>query len=123
MSYALSRYQSLRTETASPLQVLLQLYGGALRFLRQSREAIGRKDLESKAKALNGAYAIVNELMATLNTQHAPELCGNLQGLYDFVMRRIVEANRQCDVAAVDDAVRVMSELQGAWQQIAAGER
>ncbi|MCB9623975.1 MAG: flagellar export chaperone FliS [Sandaracinus sp.] len=123
MSFALQRYRSSRTETASPVQVLVQLYEAALRYLREVHEAIEVRDPKRKGIAVAKAHAIVVELQATLDHDKAPELCERLHALYDFCLARIATANTGWDAAAADEAAQVLDTLRSAWAEIAAGGR
>ncbi len=122
MSFAAAQYRSTRTETASPLQVLVQLYDGALKYLRRGRVAIESGDVGAKGEALSKAHAIVSELQATLDESHAPELCAQLYALYDFVLRSITQANIERSSDPLNAAENVLVELRSAWAQIA-GQR
>jgi flagellar protein FliS len=121
MSFALQRYRTSRTETASPVQVLVQLYEAAIRYLAEVRGAIDARDPKRKGVAVAKAHAIVVELQATLDHDKAPELCERLHALYDFCLARIATANAHWDADAADEAARVLDTLRGAWAQIAGG--
>lgn len=118
MSFAVAKYRAARTQTASPLQIVVQLYEGCLRFLRVAREAILEKDYSTKGTMLRKAHAIVSELQATLRPDEAPELCEQLYSLYDFVCVRINEANAANDPDALDAAIDVMEVLRSAWVEL-----
>ncbi|MDH5490389.1 MAG: flagellar export chaperone FliS [Myxococcales bacterium] len=119
MSFALARYRSTRTVTASPLQIVVQLYDGAIRYLRSSQEAMTQRDYPAKGHAVRKAHAIVSELQATLDPAKAPELCAQLYGLYDFVLTQLAKANVENAPEHLDSAIRVLSELRDGWAQIA----
>jgi len=123
MSFAVAQYQSSRMETSSPVQVVVALYDGALRFLRTAAMALDADDLPGKGEALNRAHAIVTELLVTLDHERAPELSGQLEALYSFVLDRIVRANTDCDVERIDDAMRALLPLRDAWAQLARAGR
>ncbi|MEM7604847.1 MAG: flagellar export chaperone FliS [Myxococcota bacterium] len=120
MSFALHKYRSARTTTVSPLQVLIQLYQGAIRFMRDGADAIEAGDTTKRGVAFGKAYAIVAELQATLDDATAPELCAQLHSLYDFVLRQITQANTKKDADAARAAVNVMEELLSGWSQLEA---
>ena len=121
MSFALQRYRTSRTETASPVQVLVQLYDAALRYLREVDAAIAARDPKRKGLAIAKAHAIVVELQATLDHDKAPELCEKLHALYDFCLARIATANTQWDLTAAREATQVLETLRSAWAEIAGG--
>jgi flagellar protein FliS len=119
MSFALNKYRSTRTTTVSPLQVLLQLYDGALKYMRTAANAIDANDPATRGVALSKAHAIVSELQATLNEGEAPELCAQLHSLYDFILDRITAANLKRETQPLDDAMKILAELRSAWGELA----
>jgi flagellar protein FliS len=121
MSFALQRYRTSRTETASPVQVLVQLYDAALRYLREVDTAIEARDPKRKGVAIAKAHAIVVELQATLDHDKAPELCERLHALYDFCLTRIATANSRWDASAAREAANVLETLRSAWAEVAGG--
>ena len=123
MSFALNKYRSTRTTTVSPLQVLLQLYDGALRYLRAGADAIDARDPAARGVALSKAHAIVSELQATLDDSQAPELCAQLHSLYDFILGQITTANAKRQTKPIDDAMKVLVELRSAWNELATQQK
>lgn len=119
MSFAVSQYRSARVNTASPVGIVVHLYDGAVRFLREAIEAQEREDFAQRGTRLGRAHAVVSELLATLDHDHAPELCDQLAGLYDFVIERIGRAAAENDARLVEPAVDVLITLRGAWAEIA----
>lgn len=119
MSFAVAQYRASNVETASPAQIVVKLYDGAMKFMRQGQQAITTNDYARKGQALSKAHAIVSELQATLHAEHAPELCENLDRLYEFVLFRITEANRKGEASQLDPAIRVLEELRSAWAEVA----
>jgi len=119
MSFAALQYQTARVETASPVQLVVDLYRGAIRFMRQAAAFQEQGDAASRGRALGRAHAIVSELQATLDHGHAPELCEELDRLYDFVLYQITESNVRADASLLDPAIEVMGTLEDAWSQLA----
>jgi flagellar secretion chaperone FliS len=120
MSFAVGQYKATHVETASPAKLLVLLYDGALRFMRQAESAAQAGEIARRGMALGRAHAIVSELQATLQPEHAPELCAELDRLYGFVLDRITESNVKADAEPLGPAIRVMEQLRTAWAQIAA---
>ncbi len=119
MSFAVARYRATKTVTASPARVLVQLYDGALKYLQGGLQGIADRDPKAKGVALGKAHRIVSELQASLDERHAPELCEQLYGLYDFCLLRITEANARWDAQAAQEAAKVLQTLRDAWAQVA----
>lgn len=119
MSFAVAQYRASNVDTASPAQIVVKLYDGALKFMRQGQAAIRSREHAKKGAALSRAHAIVSELQATLRAEHAPELCENLDRLYEFVLYQITESNRSGMPELLDPAIRVLDELRSAWAEVA----
>jgi flagellar protein FliS len=122
MSFAVGQYQATHVETASPEQLVVLLYDGALRFLRQASVTTARQHA-LRGTALHRAHAIVAELQATLRPEVAPELCAELDRLYGFVLDRISESTLAADPAPLAGAIQVLERLRDAWAQVAKESR
>jgi flagellar protein FliS len=115
MSQFTQEYLKTKVMTASPEMLTLMLWDGALRFAEQGREAILKKDIEGSYHALTRAQRIIMELTTSLKHEVNPELCRNLSSLYNFIYRRLVDANLQRDVKLVDDALEIMRHQRETW--------
>lgn len=102
--------------TASPEQLHLMLYDGAIRFATQGREAIERKDHETAYERLTRAQHIMLEMQNGLNPEVDRELCARVAGIYSFIYRKLVDATVNRDVAAIDDALKVLRIERETWQ-------
>ncbi len=114
------QYHKIQVETASPGQLVLMLYGGALRFLRLAREGLAERDIEKTHRGLTRAQEIVFELMASLDSS-AGEVADNLLGLYVYLYGRLTDANVRKDPEPVEEALRILTRLEGAWRQVLSG--
>jgi flagellar protein FliS len=114
---AISRYQQVRTATASPGELLLALYDGLFRFLNGAKICLERNEKVRAGELLSKSYAILSELFIALDHSQAPELCAQLEALYSFCMDRVTHANIKKDPAAVAEVLRVLTPLREAWQQ------
>src|SRR5437867_13254576 len=89
-------YRQVATQTASPGQLVLMLYDGAIRFLEQARAGFSNDDpLEFNQSIHNNilkAQAIINELNASLDTEKGGELAAKLRVLYNYMDRRLHES-------------------------------
>ncbi len=105
--------------TARPEQLQLMLYDGAIRFASQAREAIEKKEIENSFNLLTRAQNIVREMENGLRHEVSPELCGQMASLYRFVFGKLVDANVNKDVQAVDDALKVLRHQRETWAILA----
>jgi len=111
------QYRKTTVETLSPAKLLLMLYDGALNSLRNAQKAIEEKDISQAHIQLIKAQDIIAELMATLNME--VPISRQLYALYDYIQRRLIEANINKDIAIIDEAYQFISELRDAFAQAA----
>jgi flagellar protein FliS len=107
----LGRYQDMKIQTASPEQIMIMLYDGAIRFSLQAKKKMVDKDFEGKGIFISKTQAIIDELMNSLDFSIAPDLCSNLQQLYIYINERLTEANIKLDIEAVDEVVGLLNIL------------
>ena len=111
-------YKQQSILTATPGRLVVMLYDGALRFLFQAASAM-REGVDQVAdEKLRRAEAIVNELLVTLDLSQG-EIPQNLQGIYVFCNKLMLEAYLERDAAKLDTARELLTELRDAWAQIA----
>ncbi len=113
---AISRYKQVVISTSTPGELLLALYGGLFRFLRQARLMLDNKQRGRAAELIAKARAIIVELELAHDHDAAPELCRNLSALYGFCLDRLRLATREDSTQALDECLRVLTPLYQAWQ-------
>jgi len=113
-------YRESSVLTASPEQLVVMLYDGAGRFLRQAEAALGEGAVEHAHDRLNRGEAIVDELLATLDMDQG-QIAERLQAIYVYCKRCLIEARLERDASKVRLVVRLLTELREAWAQVAAG--
>ena len=94
-------YYQTHVQSRSPLELVVMLYDGALRFLDQAAVAMDQRDMPAKAVALSKAFAILGELQSTLNVADGGELAKQLDALYAHMHDRLVDANIQRSSAPI----------------------
>jgi flagellar protein FliS len=107
----------LRTKvlTATPEQLQMMLYDGAIRFGEQARQALEQKNYEQSYSHLSRTQRIITELSCSLKHELAPDLCGKLASLYNFVYRKLVEANIDRKIEPLDDALNILRYQRETW--------
>jgi flagellar protein FliS len=107
----------LRTKvlTASPEELHLMLYDGAIRFAETGKTALQNNDLEKSHEAIVRSQHIVLEMISGLDHNVNPSLCAKLSSLYNFIYRRLVEANLRRSTTAIDDALRILNYQRETW--------
>jgi len=103
---------------ADPYQLICMLMDTALEKLNIARAAIQRGDKAGKAAALHRSTAIVEELRSSLNHKAGGEISSSLERLYDYMIRRLLAANLQDDIKAIDEVNKLLSEIRGGWGAI-----
>lgn len=116
----LNAYRTTEIESRTPLELVVLLYDGALRFLAVTREAIVRRDIRARRDALSRVLAIISELQSTLDLDRGGTVATALDGLYDYMTRRLMEAAAQNDTAPIDEVRGLLETLRDGWQTIAA---
>lgn len=111
-------YLKTKIMTASPEELRLMLYEGAIKFSIQGRDALAKGDRESSYGALMRAQKIVLELSTSLNHRVAPELCEKLSALYTYIYRRLVDANMHHEPAPLDEAIQLLEFEKQTWQML-----
>lgn len=118
-------YRTNAVLTASPGQLVLMLYDGALRALALAREGFSRPEddvrrIEVINQQLLKAQAILSELQAGLNFEAGGEIAKTLNSLYDYYNRRLFEANMRKQAAPVIEVERLLGELRAGWAEMLA---
>lgn len=109
-------YQRAATETASPAQLIVMLYAGCIRFTALGKTAIEQKDFTTSRENLLKAQAIIAELMGSLNLSIG-DLATNLMRLYDYMYRRLIDANIRRDAEAAAEVEGLLRGLLPAWEE------
>jgi flagellar protein FliS len=115
MSAPSQEYLKTKVMTASPEMLTLMLWDGAIRFAEQGKEAILKKEIEASYKSLVRSQKIITELTTNLKHDVDPNLCGKLAALYNFIYRRLVDANLTKQPQLVDDALEIMRHQRETW--------
>ena len=109
--------------TAGPAQLVLALYDGALGAIERARTLLvlgahdGRKDVEAIHAQLVKAQRIVTELKVTLDHERGGDIAVNLDGLYAFCHRTLVDANLSKDPSRLTPASDVLRSLRDTWAE------
>jgi flagellar protein FliS len=114
-------YRRIEAESRSPLELVVMLYDGALRFLNEAQQANLRQDLIRRGRAVSRTMAIVAELQNTLNVKEGGAVGKELDRLYTYVNARLAAVGASGDAAALDEVAKLLLPLRDAWAQIAPG--
>jgi len=117
MSSSTQRNAYLRTKvmTASPEELRLMLFDGAIRFAEMARAGLSERDYEKSYEGVTRCQAILMELINNLRPEHDAELCRNLSALYTFMYTRMIEASHQKDASIVDEVLSLLQYERETW--------
>ena len=99
----INAYQRNAILTASPAELTLMLYDGAIKFCNIAIMAIEKKDMEKAHVNLKKAQAIISELRVTLD--HKYPVWEDFDRVYDYIYRRLVEGNMSKEIDIIEDAL------------------
>jgi flagellar protein FliS len=114
-------YRRIEAESRSPLELVVMLYDGALRFVNEAQQANQGNDLIRRGRAVSRAMAIVAELQNTLNVREGGAIGEELDRLYSYINSRLVAVNSTGDAGALQEVGKLLLTLRDAWAQIAPG--
>lgn len=103
---------------ASPHRLISMLYDGVLERLAIARSSIARHDVTAKLRAINGAMAIVDHLRLVLDHQAGGDISARLDSLYDYMLRRMTQANASNDADALAEVSSLVMTIKSGWDQI-----
>ncbi|SEF99451.1 flagellar protein FliS [Caloramator fervidus] len=116
-SSAVNVYQQNSVFTASKEKLLLMLYDGLVRFIKLAIAGIEEKDIKKAHENFVKAQNIILEFMATLNMEVGGEIAKSLMLLYDYMYRRLVEANVKKDKQIAEEVLGFAVELKETFEE------
>lgn len=117
MNPYLKQYQQSQIQTASPEQILIMLYDGAIQFLNKALRHIEEKDIQETHNNIIAAQRIITEFMNTLDVEAGGEVCRNLYSLYEYLHYRLVQANIQKSPDMINEVLRHLKDLKATWEE------
>ena len=111
----MNQYFENQVNTASPEQLLIMLYNGAIRFVGEAEEAMANKKIAYRGERISKAIAILSELSATLDHEIGGEIAANLESLYDYMIRTLLAANVQDDASKLVEVREMLSGMRDTW--------
>lgn len=124
---ALNQYQSVavdsRVATASPHLLISMLLDGALKKIALAKGAMSRGDIAQRGASISRAIEIVDSLRAALDHKHGGEIADNLEALYSYMERRLMEANRKSDPELMTEVSELLHEIKTGWDNMPLASR
>ncbi len=118
---AASAYQRINVETSTmdQHQLVSLLYAGVLNAIATARGALARGDVAAKCNAIAKAVRILEEGLSTaLDRQEGGALASNLDALYDYSLRRLIQANAKNDDAMLAEVMRLIEPVAQGWNDM-----
>ncbi len=117
MAYnAAKAYGANKIQTASPAELTLMLYEGAVKFGNIAIAALEKKDYETTNINIQKCRAIIVELTTTLNFKYA--VAEDFKRMYDYIFGLLVEANMKKDKEVLEKAVEEIRGMRDVWKQV-----
>ncbi|ROR34922.1 flagellar export chaperone FliS [Inmirania thermothiophila] len=121
-SGAIQQYRQVSTHAgvtdADPHRLVQMLLEGALEKVCTARGHMVRGEVAAKGAQIGWAISILEGLRASLDRERGGEIAANLNDLYDYMERRLLEANLHNDPAILDEVANLLREIKGAWDAI-----
>lgn len=115
MKSGVQKYKQTSVQSASREKILLMLYEGAIRFVKQAMMAIDKKDIADRGMNIGRAYDVVMELNNSLNHEIGGDIAKNLEQLYMFITEQLTKANATGQKKPLEDALKVLETLYSGW--------
>ncbi|MBB6216442.1 flagellar protein FliS [Anaerosolibacter carboniphilus] len=109
------QYQQNNVTLASPQELTLMLYNGAIKFIHLAMQGIDERNIEKSHNAIIRTTDIITELNVTLNMNY--EISKQLRALYDFINSHLIEANMKKDRKKLEEALEITTTLRDAWKE------
>lgn len=112
---AAQTYQSNQVTTATPADLTLMLYNGAIKFIKQAKVAIEEKNVAKAHEASLKVQNILYELMSTLNDEY--EISKDFVRLYEYMLQRTIEANVRKDIELLNEVEDLFVQFRDTWKE------
>lgn len=112
------QYKQMQIKTASPGKLLLMLYQGGLKFMKLAKKNIKAGKIEESHKNIIKAQNIILELQGTLDKKQGGEIAIQLENLYDYIYRELLQANLNKNTKHLDNVIPLVEELFVTYKEI-----
>ncbi len=119
---ALGHYRSVDAYGAAAAedrtQLVLRMLEGALDRIATARGQMQRRETGAKGESINKAIGLIDGLRGSLDLDRGGEIAANLNRLYDYMNRRLVEANLGDEPELLDEVADLLEDIRSAWAEI-----
>jgi len=111
-------YKQVAVQTSRPTGLVVMLYEGAIRSLRDSADAIRKTDLERKRQSIDRAVAILQHLQSTLDRERGQAIAADLDNLYNYIISRVLQGSSKLEAEPLEEAAKLLTILLSGWEQL-----
>ena len=111
-------YLESRVLSASPIELVRMLCHAAMGAVRDARTHLAAGDIAARSRSITWASNILVELAGSLDHQRGAEISGNLTQLYDYMIRRLTDANFQQNDAPLVEVLGLLATLSEGWNGV-----
>ncbi len=111
-------YRAEKILSADPVELIRMLYGAAIESVDAARRHLAEGQIPARSAAISKAVGILSELVLSLDPERAPEVSRRLAGLYDYMQRRLLEANFEQADRPLAEVCGLLATLAEAWQAV-----
>ncbi|MBQ7200377.1 MAG: flagellar export chaperone FliS [Eubacterium sp.] len=112
----MSDYQRNAILTASPAELTLMLYEGAIKFCNIAKMAIEKGDIQKAHENIMRAQRVITVFRATLDRKYP--VWEDFERVYDYIYRKLVEANMHKDLVPLEEALKYIREMRDTWKEV-----
>ena len=109
-------YANSKIMTASPAELTLMLYDGAIKFCNIAIVAVEKKDIEKAHNNITKVQNIISEFQATLD--HKYKVAEDFDNVYTYLKQRLVEANIKKDKEILEEVLGHLRTMRDAWKEV-----
>ena len=113
-------YRKTNVVTADPGKLVIMCYEGAIDNLIIAKQKYAEKKYEEKSRHIIKAQDIIDELMCSLDFEKGGLIARNLESLYNYMNRRILLADANWNMDAIDEVIGILREILSAWKEVVA---
>lgn len=110
------QYNTSKILTASPAELTLMLYEGAIKFCNIAILGIEQKDIQKAHTNIVKAERIIEELLATLNFKYP--VAKDFENVYTYVLDRMTEANIKKDAEILEEVLVHLRGMRDTWKEV-----
>jgi flagellar protein FliS len=120
---ALNEYKAVEVDAsvlaANPHELIAKLMSGAINSTQRAKQYMLQHDIPSKSQHIKAAMSIIADgLRSCLNMEAGGEIAANLDGLYEYILQRLMTAHAHNDPVILDEVVALLNEIKAGWDGI-----